>query len=95
MQVSPTLPIVYTELASLEQIVCELLNNACKYTLAGEGITIGLCQAGNHLELTVANSGNEIPMSELLRIFEKFYRIPNNDPWRQGGTVSGLPWCNA
>ncbi len=40
--------------------------------------------------LTVRNSGVEISSSELTRIFDKFYRIPNNDPWKHGGTGLGL-----
>ncbi len=90
VQALPTLPIVYTEPTSLEQIVCELLNNAIKYTPVGEQIAINLKQAASHLELTVANTGAEIPQAELHRIFEKFYRIPSTDPWRQGGTGLGL-----
>lgn len=42
------------------------------------------------LRLSVANSGIEIPPMELSRVFEKFYRIPNNDPWQYGGTGLGL-----
>ncbi|OLP18199.1 hypothetical protein BST81_13475 [Leptolyngbya sp. 'hensonii'] len=42
------------------------------------------------LHLTVRNTGVEIPSEELSRIFDKFYRIPNNDPWRHGGTGLGL-----
>ena len=38
----------------------------------------------------VCNSGVEIPISEYDRIFDKFYRIPNGDPWRHGGTGLGL-----
>lgn len=40
--------------------------------------------------ITVSNSGVEIPPAELDRIFDKFYRIPNNDPWKHGGTGLGL-----
>ncbi|MBI4784415.1 MAG: GAF domain-containing protein [Oscillatoriophycideae cyanobacterium NC_groundwater_1537_Pr4_S-0.65um_50_18] len=40
--------------------------------------------------LDVCNSGVEIPASELSHIFEKFYRVPGGDPWKQGGTGLGL-----
>ena len=42
------------------------------------------------LNLQVSNSGVSIPASERDRIFDKFYRIPNNDPWKHGGTGLGL-----
>ncbi|MBC7879922.1 MAG: GAF domain-containing protein [Anaerolineae bacterium] len=90
IQVSPTLSVICTEIASLERIVAELLNNACKYTPAGEQITIALSQTGDQLELSVINTGAEIPQAELLRVFEKFYRLPNNDLRSQGGTGLGL-----
>ncbi|MGA7937854.1 MAG: PAS domain S-box protein, partial [Kovacikia sp.] len=41
-------------------------------------------------QITIRNSGIEIPGSELERIFDRFYRIPNNDPWKHGGTGLGL-----
>jgi len=41
------------------------------------------------LEIYVSNSGVEIPAVECDRIFDKFYRIPNNDPWKHGGTGLG------
>ena len=40
--------------------------------------------------IQVMNSGSEISEKKLTRIFEKFYRIPNADPWKQGGTGLGL-----
>jgi signal transduction histidine kinase len=42
------------------------------------------------IELSVTNSGVEIPAIECDRVFDKFYRIPHNDPWKHGGTGLGL-----
>lgn len=40
--------------------------------------------------ISITNTGIEIPTREFSRIFEKFYRIPNNDPWKYGGVGLGL-----
>jgi signal transduction histidine kinase len=84
------LPDFTTNLPYLERILTELLNNACKYTPSGETITISAQATSEALEIRVSNTGTEIPMTEYDRIFDKFYRIPNNDPWKHGGTGLGL-----
>jgi signal transduction histidine kinase len=43
-----------------------------------------------HLQITISNSGVEIPANQLHHIFDKFYRIPNSDPHKYGGTGLGL-----
>lgn len=43
-----------------------------------------------YLLLCVSNFGVEIPLVEHDRIFDKFYRIPNDDPWKYEGTGLGL-----
>ncbi|MBW4514476.1 MAG: response regulator [Timaviella obliquedivisa GSE-PSE-MK23-08B] len=40
--------------------------------------------------IRISNSGVKILPSEQTRIFDKFYRIPNADPWKHGGTGLGL-----
>ncbi len=82
--------VIETELTYLERIITELLHNACKYTPAGEIIQMSAQQNGSRVILSVCNSGVEIPVEEGDRIFDKFYRISNNDPWKQGGTGLGL-----
>ena len=42
------------------------------------------------IQISVSNSGVEIPASEISRIFDKFYRIRAHDVWNQGGTGLGL-----
>ncbi|KAB8330624.1 GAF domain-containing protein [Scytonema tolypothrichoides VB-61278] len=79
-----------TDMTDLERILTELLNNACKFTPAGEAITVSVSEVADTVVLSVSNSGVEIPSHELLHIFDPFYRIPNNDPWKYPGTGLGL-----
>ena len=77
----------------LERIIVELLNNACKYTPQEHEIHLQVdCldeDSSTILRFRVTNAA-EIPATELPRVFDKFYRIPNADPWKQGGTGLGL-----
>ncbi|NEQ69582.1 MAG: GAF domain-containing protein [Symploca sp. SIO2D2] len=84
------LPSLNSDQHALERILGELLNNACKYTPAGEKITVSAQATETMMQLQVSNSGVEIATEELSQIFEKFYRIPNHDPWKHGGTGLGL-----
>lgn len=90
IEIDPDLPPLVSDRTSLERILIELLTNACKYTPAGEVIRLKIQKVDGQFQLCVCNSGIEIPPHELLRIFDKFYRIPKTDPWKQGGTGLGL-----
>lgn len=90
INIPSSIPNLICDLASLERVVSELLNNACKYTPPGEKITVSAEYQLGIIKLTIANSGVEIPENQLNLIFERFYRIPKADPWKQGGTGLGL-----
>ncbi len=90
LHIPENLPSLLTDLSYLERIITELLHNACKYTPAGETIDLSVQVTASTIEIHVSNSGVEIPAAEGDRIFDKFYRIPNNDPWKHGGTGLGL-----
>jgi len=96
LDIATDLPSLTTDFAHLERILSELLTNACKYTPQGDVIRLRarLLHAIEPLppsfQITVSNTGVEISPVECDRIFEKFYRIPKNDPWQHGGTGLGL-----
>jgi PAS domain S-box-containing protein len=99
IDISPSISELICDQSCLERILVELLNNACKYTADEGEITLNIraelnCSPFTHKPepmaiFTISNS-TEIPAVELPRIFEKFYRVPNADPWKQGGTGLGL-----
>jgi PAS domain S-box-containing protein len=90
LQVAPNLPLLACDPFSLERILIELLTNACKFSPPNAEITVSAQLKSQNIQFQVINSGVEIPAVELARIFDKFYRIPSNDPWKQGGTGLGL-----
>jgi len=99
IQLPANLPSMTTDKATLQRVVAELLNNACKYTSPGNAITLVVdCEQPHgtasddtlaQIVITVGNQA-EIPVAELPHLFQKFYRVPNADPWKQGGTGLGL-----
>ena len=98
IDLAPNLPVLISDRANLGRILAELMNNACKYTPAKGAIALDVCcdrssysplDATPRVSFIVSNEA-EIPATELPRIFEKFYRIPHADPWKQGGTGLGL-----
>lgn len=96
VEIPADLPPITSDPNVLERILAELLNNACKYTPSGGEIWLNVSHAANcshvnpvPIALKISNTA-EIPKADLSRIFEKFYRIPNTDLWKQGGTGLGL-----
>ncbi len=60
--------------AVLRKVICNLLENAAKYSGAGAPITISAEARGETVVLSVADQGVGIDASEQTLIFERFYR---------------------
>lgn len=74
---------VFADRTRLEQMIANLVSNACKYA-AGKNIEIFVRRAAGFAELSVIDHGPGIPNDKISKIFERFERV--NDQ----GSVKGL-----
>ncbi len=88
----PQLPMLDLDEVLLEQVLFNLLDNAGKYAPAGSLITVKAWQDGGQVVVQVLDEGPGIPVDELDRVFEKFYRVGGADR-RRAGTGLGLAIC--
>ncbi len=85
--VGPPDVLVDSDAVLLQRIVRNLVDNAFKYTPAGEvRISGGAAPAQGRVELLIQDTGLGIPSEELEHIFEEFYQV---DP-AEGRQVHGL-----
>jgi len=87
----PGLPLIRMDMVLMTQVVVNLLDNAMKYTPRQSGIELAAGLADGTLTLTVSDRGPGLPGGELMRVFDKFYRVPV--PEGAGGTGLGLSIC--
>ncbi len=93
MRFKPTMPIPYnirTDARRVQQVLINLLTNACKHTVKGE-IRLGcsVTEVPGMLSFSVEDTGPGIPASEAEHIFERFVKL---DSFVQG-TGLGLSIC--
>jgi len=74
----------------LEQVLTNLLTNACKYGVLSEPIDLILSGSPGRLMLSVRNRGEPIPESELPHLFDRFHRTPRSKASRIPGMGLGL-----
>ncbi len=76
--------------ALLEQAVLNLIDNAVKYSPAGQPVRIAAAYAEGELVISVEDHGCGIAREHLPRIFERFYRVDRARSRELGGTGLGL-----
>ncbi len=74
----------------VEQILTNLLTNACRYTPAGGRITVAAERRNGMVEITVCDTGIGIHPDDLEHIFDRFYRAEDPVVREQPGTGLGL-----
>ncbi|MFC7299491.1 two-component system sensor histidine kinase KdpD [Herminiimonas aquatilis] len=87
------LPLVRFDAVLIERVLCNLIENAAKYTPAGSRITIAAETSGRFLEVAVYDNGPGLPTGKEDAIFEKFTRGERESA--TPGVGLGLAICRA
>ena len=78
----------------LHMAINNLVENAVKYTPEDKPIQIALKPAQTNVVLSIADQGAGIPDAEKKKIFNKFYRVGNEESRKAKGTGLGLYLTN-
>jgi heavy metal sensor kinase len=81
---------VKAQVPLLGQLVDNLLENACKYSAAGNPVIVRLWREAETIGLTVEDHGTGIDPDDLPHLFEPFYRSPQARRQGLGGVGLGL-----
>jgi two-component system phosphate regulon sensor histidine kinase PhoR len=83
-------PSAWADPRALEQVITNLLDNALKYTEPGGRVEVSVDGSGPRVRVGVSDTGIGIPEEDLVRIFERFYRVDRARSRALGGTGLGL-----
>ena len=76
--------------AKIEQVLTNLVDNAIKFNNDKGSIRIYSQESDGKIKVTVEDSGLGIPVKDLPRVFERFYRVDKARSRELGGTGLGL-----
>ena len=81
---------VYADLALLERIMRNIIENAIKYTDAGSVSLEYNLDNNNNLKIDIIDTGRGIPESEFDNIFSEYHQLENSERDREKGLGLGL-----
>jgi len=87
----PTEPVwVKGDAARLIQVLCNLLNNAAKYTDEGGHVRLEVESSGSEVTLQVSDNGRGLPAEALPHLFDLFYQVDRTLDRNDSGLGIGL-----
>ena len=79
LDVAPALPPVRADEMLLEEVVRNLVENACRYSASGQPIEISARRDQENVTLGVADHGPGIPEEKQRAVFRSFYRLDQSE----------------
>jgi two-component system, OmpR family, sensor histidine kinase KdpD len=91
IEIADKLPLVHLDFVLFSRVLVNVIDNALKYSAPEKPIEIWAQVSRQDLEISIADRGEGIPVDNLERIFDKFYRVQRPD--NVSGTGLGLSIC--
>jgi two-component system, OmpR family, phosphate regulon sensor histidine kinase PhoR len=82
--------IVMADKKRIFEVISNLVGNAIKYGKKGGNVNVGFYDMDKMVLIEVSDDGIGIEKKDLIRIFERFYRVDKSRSRMQGGTGLGL-----
>ncbi len=90
LDIPETLPPVLANQRSMEEVLTNLITNAIKYSPEGSAVRLAARVENEYLHFSVQDDGYGIPEEDLKRIFDRFYRVNDENTRSIVGTGLGL-----
>jgi signal transduction histidine kinase len=94
-EIADDLPTLAVDRQRIEQVLLNILDNACRYTPPGGTIRLSARREGSVVHVSVLDQGPGIAPEDLPHIFERFYRGDKSRARSSGGTGLGLAIAKA
>ena len=89
-QIPEHVPLIIGDIALIERVLENLIENALRYTTTSGTILLSLHLENKSVVVKVNDTGCGIPEKDLPHIFDRFYQVPDPTLQRQGGGGLGL-----
>ncbi len=88
--VGKELPFAYADIALIERVLENLLENALRHTPEEGSVSIVMDHENSHVRVRISDTGHGIPEKDLSRIFDRFYQLDKSRKGRSGHSGLGL-----
>jgi two-component system, OmpR family, sensor histidine kinase KdpD len=93
VSLDPSLPMIYVDSVLIERVLCNLIENATKYTPLGSQIRVSAEAGDDELRVMVSDNGPGLPPAMIETVFNKFTRGEKESA--TPGVGLGLAICKA